>query len=155
MLVTWDPEDGSEQQSWDFDPGDVPFSRVKQIEQHYGKGYDTWKVGLMSGEVFARGVLLWYMLTLVHPKLQFKDLPDFRVRQLTVTQGTRELLDLQKRVAKMRLSDEDRERFDLQFEVEMQEAMEREGIEGTAEVVDGKLAIEASEEVERELPKHL
>lgn len=140
MLVTWNPEDGTDKQTFDFDPGDVQFSWIKKIEALYGKSYDAWKVGLMSGEITARGILLWYMMTRVHPSLPFKDLPNFRARQLTVDMGSRELVDLKKRVDKMNLSDEDRERFEMQYEVDLHEAYEREGIEPDA--IEGQLAVE-------------
>jgi len=154
VLVTWDPEDGSEKQTWDFDPGDVKYSRIKQIEAHYGGTWDAWKIGLMAGEMKARGILLWYMMTQVHPKLSYRDLPDFRARQLTVDMGTRELLDLKKRVEKMRgLSDEQREQFDIQFEVDMREAMAKEGVDGEIQTVDGQLAIETTDGIENPLPK--
>jgi hypothetical protein len=83
MLVIWDPEDGSDKQTWHFDPQDVPRKRATEIEKLYSEGgWDQWVVALQAGEIQARAILLWYMMTQVHPKLQFKDLPGFKVRQL-------------------------------------------------------------------------
>jgi hypothetical protein len=152
MLVEWDPENGEEKQSWDFNPDDVLRKDASQIEKHYGGGgWDAWLQGLRVGEIDARVVLLWYMLKLIHPKYQFKDVPDFRVRQLKVQMGVRELKELYERAKKTKLAPDIREAFESQFEIDMQEALEREGIHGEAKIVDGVLAIEGVEEVD--LPK--
>lgn len=155
MLVEWDPENGEDKQSWMFDPDDVFRKEALGIEKHYGGSYDQFQAALLIGEMNARGVLLWHMLCQVHPKLRFEDVPNFRVRQLKVRQGVRELKRLAERVQKMRLEPETREQFEMQLEVDMREAMEREGIEGDVSIVDGQLAIEARDGtgVEVDLPK--
>lgn len=142
MLVIWDPEDGSEKQQWHFDPEDVTYKATTQIESHFGGTYDQWQAQLKMGSMKARAVLLWYMLCQVHPKLPFKDVPDFRVRQLKVEQSVAELLSLHERVQRMKLSEEDKERFELAFEVDLEDAMEREGLKGEPEIVDGQLALD-------------
>lgn len=90
----------------------------------------------------ARGVLLWHMMRQVHPKLPFKDIPNFRVRQLKVEQTVEELQALFKRISKMRLSDDDRDKLEMAFEVDMADAMKREGRTGEVSIQDGQLAIE-------------
>lgn len=147
MLVTWDPEDGSDKQTWQFDPDEVLRKDATQIERHFGGSWDQWLAALQIGKIDARAVLLWYMLKLVHPKTRFDDVPDFRVRQLRVDQGVTELKRLYDRVKKMRLDPDVREAFESQFEADMREAMEREGFEGSFEVVDGVLSIEAADGV--------
>lgn len=145
MYVTWNPEDGSELQAWNFSSGDVPRKQATQMERHFGGSWDQFTAALMTGQMQARAVLLWHMLTQVHEKLRFEDVPDFRVRQLTVEMGVAELKDLLKRVKKMKLPEEQREAFDIQFESDMREAMEREGYD--PEVIDGeaRLALEVGE----------
>lgn len=152
MFVEWDPEDGSDPQTWDFDPNDVLRKDAALIEKHYGGGgWDAWLQGLRIGEINARVVLLWYMLKLVHPKYRFEDVPDFRVRQLKVQMGVRELKELYERAKKTKLAPDVREAFESQFEIDMQEALDREGVEGEAKIVDGVLAIEGVED--EDLPK--
>lgn len=151
MQVQWDPENGEDKQVWQFDPDDVLRKDAQLIEKHYGGSWDQWRAGLMTGQINARAVLLWYMMKLIHPKTRFEDLPDFRVRQLKTEMGTLELKDLWKRAQKMKLSPDVREAFEAQFEGDMADAMRREGIEGEVEIVDGQLAIEG--QVAVDLPK--
>lgn len=145
MFVEWDPENGEEKQTWNFDPDDVLRKDAALIEKHYGESWDQWNAGLMLGKIEARAVLLWYMLKLVHPKLRYDDVPDFRVRQLKTEMGTLELKALYKRASKMKLDQDTRDAFEAQFESDMKDAMEREGIEGQVEFVDGVLAIETAD----------
>lgn len=150
MYVEWDPEDGSDKQTWTFDPKDVLRKEATDIERQYGEAWDNWINGLRLGEIKARSILLWHMLRQVHPKLRFEDVPDFRVRQLTVHMGVNELTDLLKRMARMKLTDETREAATAAIEADIKEAMEREGIDGQARWVEGRLEIEG---IKDELPK--
>lgn len=147
MQVTWDPEDESEPQTWQFDPEDVPFKRAKEIEKHFDGTYDQWVVALQTGDISARSVLLWYMLTHVHPKLRYQDLPNFRVRQLKAEMGVVELKRLWARVQRMKLSEEKTEAFETAFEADMRDAMDREGLDGEFTIVDGQLSIEGAEDL--------
>ncbi len=153
MLVTWDPEDGTEKQTWQFDPDDVPRKRATEIEKLHGAGYDQWIVALQSGEIGARAILLWYMMTDVHPKLQFKDVPDFRVRQLKTEMTVAELRDLWKRIKRMRLSDDKMADLEAVFEISLEDAAEREGLDLTFSFVEGQLAIGGADQVEDLDPK--
>jgi len=142
MLVIWDPEDGSDKQTWEFDPEDVPRKRATEIEKLYTSGtWDQWIVALQSGEIEARAILLWYMMTQVHPKLQFKDLPDFKVRQLKTEMTVVELRDLWKRMVRMKLPAEQMEQMETAFQVSLEDAAEREGLTLDVEFVEGQLAI--------------
>lgn len=150
MFVQWDPEDGSDKQSWTFDPGDVTRKAATNIEKHFGGSWDQFLAGLQMGQIQARAVLLWHMLCHVHPKLKFEDVPDFRVRQLTVHMGVNELRDLWERAKKIKLTADQREAFEAQFENDMREAMEREGHEGEFTIVEGSLAIEGAEKLPKQ-----
>lgn len=149
MQVVWNPEDGSDKKVWQFDPGDVGFKEAKEIEKNYEGTWDQWIQGLRTGDIGARGVLLWHMLRHEHPSLQYRDLPRFRIRQLTVEMGVAELQELWDKAQKMRLSADKREAFEMAFEIDMQEALAREGGGGHVSVVDGQLMIEWT----TELPK--
>jgi hypothetical protein len=138
MHVEWDPESGEDKQTWQFDSGDVTRKQATLIEKHYGGSYDQWLAGLMGGQIQARTVLLWYMLLQVHSNIKFEDIPDFRVRQLTVQMGVTELRDLWKKVQRMRLSADEREAFEAQFEEDMRDAMVREGRDPSGVRIDGK-----------------
>ena len=67
MIVEWDPENGEDKQTWQFDPDDVLRKDAALIEKYYGESYEQWTAGLMIGKIEARAVLLWYMLKQVHP----------------------------------------------------------------------------------------
>lgn len=150
MFVKWEPEDGSESQEWVFDAGDVKRKDATLIEKHYGGSYDQFNAGLLMGNIHARAVLLWYMMKQVHEAIKFEDIPDFRVRQLTVEQGVGELKDLWKRAQRIKLDPEQREAFEAQFEEDMKDAMKREGLDPDDLHIDGKqLEIEGS----ADLPK--
>lgn len=150
MLVIWDPEDGSDKQTWHFDADDVPRKRAEEIETFYrksgGASYDGWKIGLQSGEIGARAILLWYMLTQVHPKLNFKDVPDFRVRQLKVEMTVEELKGLWKQIQRMGLDDDKKSDMERAFRIALEDAAEREGLSDLefSFQEDGQLAIEGS-----------
>jgi hypothetical protein len=136
MYVQWDPEDGSEKQSWQFEPGDVGRKAAIQIEAHYDGSWDQWLQGLMLGKILARTVLLWYMLIQVHPKLRFDDVPDFRVRQLTVEMGSKEIHDLWTRAKRIKMSDDQREAFESQIVEDMRDALVREGKDANNVYID-------------------
>lgn len=144
MHVTWDPENGEGQQVWNFDPGDVTRKKATLIEKHFGGSWDQWLQGLQMGQIQARSVLLWYMLSLVHDRIKFDDIPDFRVRQLKVEMGVAELRDLWERAKRVKLTPDQREAFEAQFEQDMRDAMVREGVDGDFTVTDGKLEIEGA-----------
>lgn len=147
MQVTWDPEQaGEEKQEWQFDPDDVPFKDGKQIEKNFGGSFDQWVAGLQMGQLEARGVLLWYMLYLVHPSYKFDDVPNFRVRQLKVEMGSIELTRLWDRVKKMKLKGNERDMFEAQFESDMRDALDREGKYDVEVHIDGnRLQLEGGE----------
>lgn len=152
MLVEWDPEvEGEGVQSWQFDPKDVSRKQAIQIEKHYGGSFDQWIQGLRIGEINARAVLLWYMMSLAHPKYRFDDLPDFRIRQLTVQMGVNELKELWERAKRMKMPQDQWEAFVVQYEADLQDAMVREGHSADeASIIDGVLSIGAAGD---ELPK--
>ncbi len=138
MFVKWDPEDGSAIQEWVFDQGDVRRKDATQVEKHFGGSWDQFIAGLLMGNINARTALLWYMMKQVHSAVKFEDIPDFRVRQLTVEQGVQELKELWKRAQRIKLDADQREAFNFQFEEDMKEAMRREGMDPSTFRMEGK-----------------
>lgn len=138
MFVQWDPEDGSDKQEWVFDAGDVGRKDGELIEKHFGGSWDQFVAALMVGNLRARAVLLWYMMKQVHSAVKFEDIPDFRVRQLSVEMGVSELKDLWKRAQRIKLDADQREAFEAQFAEDMKDAMKREGLDPDGMHIDGK-----------------
>lgn len=145
MFVMWDPENGEDKQEWVFDAGDVPRKMAQLIEKHFKGTWDQFIAGLMSGDISARAVLLWYMMATVHPAVKFEDIPDFRVRQLSIEMGVSELKDLWKRAQRIKLDTDQREAFNAQFEEDMRDALKREGMDPDGFHIEGKtLELEAA-----------
>lgn len=148
MQVTWDPRNGDPEQTWTFDPEEVEVDQAKLVEKHYGGTYDQWVAGLQTGEINARQVLLWHMLTQVHPSLRFDALPKFRVKQLKVEMGVAELEKLWARVQRMKLSPDKKDAFQSAFEADLQDALDREGRYNDKFEFDGdKLVVEGAPEL--------
>lgn len=136
MHVTWDPADGTEPATFTFDPEDLLSKEAVRIEKEYGQPIDQWTAKLQVKEAHARRVLLWWHLMQTHPHLQFRDVPDFRMRQLKVEMDVEELQRLSKRVQSMKLTDDQREQVAAALELDIREAMEREGGVVSGEVVE-------------------
>jgi hypothetical protein len=129
MHVTWDPEDGNPPIEFEFDADDDLMSKeATLIEAEYGQPIEMWTNGLRGKEAKARRLMLWWHLRQSHPKLAFKDVPDFRMRQMKVEMNVGELQELWKQISKNRMSDERREQLEGAFETSIRDAMEREGI---------------------------
>ena len=113
---------------WDFDPDDVMAAQAELIEKRYGQPWDKWMNDLRQGSPKARRVLLWHLLRLTHHTLKYEDVPDFRMRELKVEMSYDELMKLRDRVQKMAEDDVDREKIMAALDVEITEAMVREGL---------------------------
>lgn len=136
MFCTWDPrEPGVEPTTFNFDSEELYGHEAKLIEKHYGESIEQFLNALRMKEAKAREVLLWWHLSQTHPHLQFKDTPRFRLAQLKVEMNVAELRELSKRLTQMKMDDERREAIQAAFDIDIREAMAREGlIEG--DVVD-------------------
>jgi hypothetical protein len=141
MRVTFNPFDGTEEKSWEFDPEDVLQSDAEGIEKAYGQSWEIWLHGLRTGEAKARRVLLWQMLREDHRaaggriKLRFDDTPDFRMKQLKLEMSSDEMRELDRQI-RVTLKDEDvLAAYDAAFNRDLQEALHREGkaVEGEIE----------------------
>lgn len=126
MFVTYQPEDGDERR-WTFDPKRVRASKAEMIEKRSGENWDAWLVSVQAGNMRARRVLLWHLLTLEHHGMRFEDTPDFYAGELVVEHSVAELLDMKDRIMKASIPDEQREQITAALDVEIADAMLREG----------------------------
>jgi hypothetical protein len=123
--VTYKPEDG-DQQEWTFDPLRIRASQAELIERRFGENWEAWTGGVQAGNMKARRVLLWHLLSREHPTLRYEDVPDFYAGELLVQHSVAELAEIRARVEKSSLPDDKREIVLAAFDREMTEAMARE-----------------------------
>jgi hypothetical protein len=121
MQVTYKPEDaevGSER-VWDFDPNRIRAARAEMIEKRYGQRYSEWIKNVQAGEVRARRVLLWHLLSLEHLHLKLEDVPDFMFGELEVDYSVDDLQRIRHEVAESAMDDRTKEdhleRLDLEI----------------------------------------
>lgn len=132
MHVTYRPEDGEEQR-WEFDPSKVRASKAELIEKRYGQNWDKWRADVQSGNMRARRVLLWHLLTQEHHTIRYEDTPDFAVDELLVEHSATELAAFKDRLMKADLPEADREQMLVALDLEISEAIARgEQLEGKA-----------------------
>lgn len=126
MFVTYRPE-GGEERRWVFDPKKVRASKAEMIEKRAGENWDAWLVSVQAGSMRARRVLLWHLLTLEHHGMRFEDTPDFYAGELVIEHSVSELLDIKDRVMKASIPAEQRDQIVAALDVEIADAMLREG----------------------------
>jgi hypothetical protein len=99
MFVTYKPEDGSaEAQTWEFDSRKVRASRAEMIEKRAGENWEAWLMGVQQGNMRARRVLLWHLMSMPHPTMKFEDTPDFYAGELEVQHTKAELTAMRDRI---------------------------------------------------------
>lgn len=129
MHVTWDPEDGGDKVILEFKPDDDLGSKeAEEIEKLFGSPIEQWINALRMKSAKARRLLLWWMLRQNHRKLMFKDVPDFKLRQMKVEMDVPELQELWKRLSQMKMDEDQMEQLRSAFEIDIRDAMEREGV---------------------------
>lgn len=86
---------GDAPQRWFFDPDEVDMREAERIEQSLGDGssWDDFVSGLLAARVGVRRVLLWHLLRRSNPDydMPIDDLPNFKMGQLVVELGSREI----------------------------------------------------------------
>jgi hypothetical protein len=105
MIITYRPEDGTEL-AWEFDPTRVRASRAEMIEKRAGESWEAWLMGVQQGNMRARRVLLWHLMSMPHPGMRYEDTPDFYAGELEVKHTRAELAEMRDRVVKAGLPDE-------------------------------------------------
>lgn len=136
MLVTYDPEDGSDKRTWTFDEGDVDRKEAQLIEKHYGEPWEMWIGTLRVRNAKARGVLLWHLLRQEHKGLRFEDTPNFKMRQLTVEMSSDELKSVWDQMSRTKMDEDMRDAFEAAYHRDLQDALAREGKAFEGEVTD-------------------
>lgn len=131
MHITYQPEDAKdgEHQVWDFDPSRVRAGEAELIERRFGGHYDQWRDGVRSGNVKARRILLWHLMRKQHHTLRLEDVPDFYMSELLVEHSVTELIELLNRMEKSTMDETTREQIRVGLDLEIKDAMMREGIE--------------------------
>lgn len=138
MQVTYKPEDSTgEPQVWEFDAKRIRSGAAMAIERHFDGSWDEFEMGVLANSTRARRVLLWHLMSLSHPTLKLKDVPDFYTGEVEVEQSSKELLAQYDRLFKLVLEDK-REQFQAVFDAQLAEAREREGLPPQADTIDGE-----------------
>lgn len=129
MHVTWDSEDGSDVVELEFKPdNDLLSKEAEEIEKLFGAPIEQWINELRMKSAKARRLLLWWMLRQNHRRLAFKDVPDFRLRQMKVEMDVEELRELWKRLSQTKMDEDKRDALRAAFELDIRDAMAREGV---------------------------
>lgn len=128
MHVTYTPEDkqDGDRQVWDFDPARVRSSVAEVIEKRYGEPWDQFTVAVQQGNMRARRVMLWHLLSRDHIGLRYEDVPDFYAGELVVQFSVKELTALRERVEKASISPDKQEQALAGIDIELTDAMARE-----------------------------
>jgi hypothetical protein len=147
VFVTYRPEDQPAEavQRWEFDPGRIRSVEAELIEKRYGQKFDVWRNDVRVGSAKARRVLLWHLLRRQHPVLRYEDTPDFLMDEVLVEHSVAELVELRDRMAKATLDEETRTQISTALDLEITEAMAREGLVDVAEAEGGKATSPAAE----------
>jgi hypothetical protein len=120
MLVTYKPDDHPDR-GWEkeFQPLRVRAARAEMIEKRYGQRFAEWVKEVQAGEMKARRVLMWHLLSLDLPTFRMEDVPDFMFGELEVDYSLADLQKLRHEVAESSMDDaakaETLERLDMEI----------------------------------------
>lgn len=127
MFVSYNPADGDAQR-WVFDPDQVRAAEAELVEKRFGESWALFLAAVQQGSVRARRVLLWHLTRRDHPFAKYDDTPDFRVGEMEVEYSFVELRAMREVVMKAEVPDAEREQVLTALDLEITEAMAREGI---------------------------
>ncbi|MGI5293273.1 hypothetical protein ACQEVF_59550 [Nonomuraea polychroma] len=122
MIVTYRPEDGNEPQTWEFDPRKIRASRAEMIEKRAGENWETWLMQVQQGNMRARRVLLWHLMSIPHPGMRYEDTPDFYAGELEVQHTAAELGEMKDRILKAGLPEDQVAQVLMVIDMEMAQA---------------------------------
>lgn len=126
MHIEYKPADG-DAQTWNFCPDNVKSSEAIRIEQAYDEPWDEFVGEVQRGQMEARRLLLWHLLSQTHPTLRVADVPDFTAGQLVVHFSTAELEKIRTRNEQTAMPARRREKVLAMIDRELAEAEAREG----------------------------
>lgn len=99
MFLTYTP-DGEPPQRFEFRPGRVRLARAEMIEKRYGQltgakpaTFEAWRMAVQQGSAAARRVLLWHLLSEIHPTIKIEDVDPFE-DELLLEYSKAELLEM-------------------------------------------------------------
>lgn len=143
MFIEYKPRDpavSGDPQSWEFDPEDMLGSHAEMVERRFGGTWEQWHIGVISGGMKARRILLWYLRMREHPGYQLDTMPDFRTGELRVSFSSEELQKMRAAVVKAPNDDpEERERMLYALDVQISEVISEEHARrGAVEVDEGE-----------------
>src|SRR5882757_2249763 len=100
MYVVYAPENPADgdRHEWSFSPGRVRADEAELLEKEFGGTWDEFQAGVQQGSMKARRVMLWHLLRLTHPGMNFRDVPNFISDELTVEYSVKELTKLREGV---------------------------------------------------------
>lgn len=138
MYVIYEPEDPADGDKceWSFDLNRIKASRAEMIEKRFGENWDQWQVDVQSGNMKARRVLLWHLMSTDHPSLKYEDTPDFYAGEVTVEYSVAELQNINEKIQKASLPEDQKTQYAAAYDVAITEAMARE--EARGETSEGK-----------------
>lgn len=101
MKFTYAPEDPAdgERQEWQVDLRRIRQSESELMEKTYGGTKDEWDHGVLAGDSRARKVLMWHLMRRDHPRMQYRDVPDFYTGEVEVELDLAELERLRTQIA--------------------------------------------------------
>lgn len=144
MIVTYRPEDGGEPQTWEFDPSRVRASRAEMIEKRAGENWEAWLMQVQQGNMRARRVLLWHLMSMPHPTMRFEDTPDFYAGELEIQHTRGELSEMRDRIVKAGLPDDQVAQVLMALDLEMASAPESAEAGGKAPSKNGASSTRSS-----------
>lgn len=115
MYLKYHPDGTAESQTYEFLPGRVRVSKAQVVEKLYSKAigekatWEQFKIAVMQGSIAARRVLLWMLMSQVHPSLRYEDVPDFFEEEVTVEWSRRELQDMHDGIEQSSMPDGEKE----------------------------------------------
>lgn len=144
MHVSYAPKNKADgdPREWDIDLGDIPSDAAELIEAHFGAAWLQFEDAVRKGATLAKRLLLWHLMRTDHPTvhINLKDVPTFTHKELKIEASSDELQEMRALFLKSPQfkAVADREAAIAQVDVEIVEALEREGKTPPSEnVIDG------------------
>jgi hypothetical protein len=115
LFLKYHPEGATEPTTYEFLPGRVRVSRAQLVEKVYSRAlgekatWEQFKIAVVQGSIAARRVLLWLLMSQIHPTLRYEDVPDFYEDEVTVEWSRQELQDMYDGLERAQMPDGEKE----------------------------------------------